>query len=75
MLSYQKLLSEIYMASMTWMPELMVAAAESGYAKGCFNPGGASKIVAQAEERILKINKEAVERAANTGRQSTIVNF
>jgi hypothetical protein len=48
-MTYDELQKEIEAAPMSWLPALLIVAAQACYDKGALQPGGASKLVGRVE--------------------------
>lgn len=53
-LTYDELKKEIEKAPLSWLPALLITAAQACYERNALSPGGASKIVGRVEAERSK---------------------
>lgn len=57
-LDYEQIVALIKSLPMTWIPALLLETADAGYAKKCFTPSGASRLLAAHEAKEGKAEKK-----------------
>jgi len=67
--NYEEFRSEIGRLPATWYPDLLRALTEASYLNGVFRPGGASKVVREAERKF------AAKNSAERNSDGTLRNF